>query len=264
LTSRVRISSPAPGSGAPSPTTPDGGRARLFLALSVALTIGLAYVPHGRTIGFPLVLLSTVAHEMGHAIAALLLGGSVNSVEIFLDGSGLASSRYQTGRFANAFVSAGGLVGPACAAALCFVFARRPLLAKITLGALGVMLALSIVFFVRNAFGIVYCALLAAMLLAVGLRVRASIAQLVLIFVAVQLALSVFTRADYLFTGSATVDGVTRPSDVGNMANALFLPYWFWGGICAAFSLAVLVGGLWLFFRAPGGRRAAAPSAVRG
>ena len=39
---------------------------------------------------------------------------------------------------------------------------------------------------------------------------------------------------------------------------ALALPYWFWGGLCAAFSGVVLLGGSWYFLR--GARQAAAAS----
>jgi hypothetical protein len=33
------------------------------------------------------------------------------------------------------------------------------------------------------------------------------------------------------------------------MSEALTLPYWFWGIVCAAFSALVLLGGLWLFIK---------------
>ena len=35
-----------------------------------------------------------------------------------------------------------------------------------------------------------------------------------------------------------------------DMAEALFLPYWFWGGLCGLFSIAVVVLGLWAFYSA--------------
>jgi hypothetical protein len=44
------------------------------------------------------------------------------------------------------------------------------------------------------------------------------------------------------------------------MADALVLPYWFWGIVCAAFSALVLLGGLWLYVRP----RRTAPSARAG
>ena len=42
---------------------------------------------------------------------------------------------------------------------------------------------------------------------------------------------------------------VSQSSDVANMAEALFLPYWFWGAVCGAISLAVLAFGLYLYLR---------------
>ena len=74
-------------------------------------------------------------------------------------------------------------------------------------------------------------------------------AQLALVFVAVQLALSVFSRADYLFTRVAGNPNGLFPSDVEHMARLLWLPYWFWGVLCGAFSLAVLGWGLRMYWR---------------
>ena len=31
------------------------------------------------------------------------------------------------------------------------------------------------------------------------------------------------------------------------MAEALWLPYWFWGGLCALLSVTALVSGCWVF-----------------
>ena len=146
-------------------------------------------------------------------------------------------------------MSAGGLVGPAIAAALCFAFARSARVARFTLLFLGVLLAVSVLLWVRNPFGLVYVSVLAVILVAIGWRARAEIAQLVLVFVAVQLSLSVYSRSDYLFTDVATVGGRQYPSDSASMAAALVLPYWFWGGVCAAFSAIVLLVGAWLFWR---------------
>ena len=39
------------------------------------------------------------------------------------------------------------------------------------------------------------------------------------------------------------------PSDVGQMANALFPPYWFWGGVCGLISVAVLLYALKAYWR---------------
>ena len=60
---------------------------QVFLG-SVVLTLLLAVVPFGEIVGYPLFLLSTLAHEMGHGLAALLTGGHFASLELYADGSG--------------------------------------------------------------------------------------------------------------------------------------------------------------------------------
>ncbi|HEX7966570.1 MAG TPA: M50 family metallopeptidase, partial [Stellaceae bacterium] len=90
---------------------------------------------------------------------------------------------------------------------------------------------------------------------------RPAHAQAVLVFLGVQLALSVYTGGGYLFTQYVTIQNDQyTPSDTQQMSQALFLPYWFWGMVCAAFSALVLLGGLWLYVR-PG---RTAPSARTG
>ena len=49
-------------------------RARLVLLASVVLTVLLYVVPYGRYVAYPLMLLSTLVHEMGHGVANLVVG----------------------------------------------------------------------------------------------------------------------------------------------------------------------------------------------
>ena len=214
------------------------------LIAAVVVTILLYVVPYGHLIGYPLVLVSTIAHEMGHGIAGIFVGGRFDSFVVFADASGSAHVAGYSGRFARAFVSAGGLCGPACAAALGFFAARSPRFARIAVLVLGGFLAFSLLWVVRNPFGWIAVGALAAALLGVGLRARPQTSQVALVFLAVQLALSVFSRGDYLFTDVARTAQGDFPSDVANMASALFLPYWLWGALCGAFSIAVLALGL--------------------
>lgn len=230
----------------PDPSTLRDREALAAKALIVAVvaTVLLYVVPYGRTIGYPLVLISTIAHEMGHGIAGVLVGGRFESFLVFSDASGTAHVLGYDGRFARAFVSAGGLCGPAVAAALGFFAARRAAWARIAVLVAGALLAVSLLWVVRNVFGWIAVGALSAALLGVGLRARAETAQVVLVFLAVQLSLSVFSRGDYLFVSVARTGEGTFPSDVANMASALFLPFWFWGALCGAFSIAVLALGL--------------------
>jgi Peptidase M50B-like len=215
-----------------------------ILVGAVALTVVLYLVPYGRFLAYPLVLLSTFAHEMGHGTAALLIGGEFTSLEMAADASGLAHLRFPAGRLARAFTCAGGLVGPACLAALFFLLARRPRSAHAGLVLFGAGSLLALLLVVRSVVGGLFVGGLGVVCLFLGVRASARVAQWMLAFMAVQLSLSVFSRGDYLFTESAG----SGPSDVAQMADALFLPYWFWGLACGAISCLVLAFGLRSFW----------------
>ena len=225
----------------PEPTFAGSDRAGLVLASTAVITAILYLVPGLRVLAWPLRLLSTVAHEMGHGVAAILVGGRFEALLMWSDGSGVATWTAHTGRLAYAAIAAGGLIGPALAAGLCLVTGRTAKGARITLVVLGGGLLIADLLLVRTVFGAAFVAILGLVLLASGLARTPWLAQSVLLFVAVQLALSVFSRADYLFTPVATTGRGTMPSDVARIAEALILPYWFWGGCCGLLSVAILV-----------------------
>lgn len=227
-----------------------GASPRSVLILSAVATLILYNVPFlGRILARPLVLLSTVAHEMGHGLTTLLLGGRFQRFAMWANGSGLAEVDLTGfGRIREGLSLAGGLVGPAVAAAICFYLGRSTQGARACLLGLGVLLLLVEILLVRNLFGFMFVGLLVAACF-LSVRLTPDRAQLAVIFVGVQLALSVFSRADYLFTRGAVNPTGTYPSDVMRMQQALFLPYWFWGALCGAFSVAVLVWGVALFWR---------------
>ena len=223
---------------------------RTVLLVSAAITLALYVVPFGDLIARPLVLLSTLAHEMGHGLTALLLGGSFTRLEMWPNGAGLAEMDIAGfGRLRQGLTAAGGLVGPAVAAAVCFTLGRTGRGAQACLVGLGLGLVAAEFLLVRNLFGFVFVGLLAAGCLFAGARLTPEKAQWVVVFAGVQLALSVFSRADYLFARQADNPTGTYPSDVMQMQEALFLPYWFWGFVCGAFAVGVLLYGLRICWR---------------
>jgi len=224
-------------------------RARLVLVVSIVVTAILYLVPYGWHVAYPLMLLSTLVHEMGHGVAALLVGGSFERFLMWPDGSGVAVWAGDTTGWRLGFVAAGGLLGPAVAAAAAFAAGRSLRGARNTLLVLAAILALALLLVVRNLFGFVFVAILALGLLVVARRASAEIAQLVLVFLAVQLALSVFSRGDYLFTPVAETSGGVMPSDVGQMESVLVLPFWFWGALCGGASVLVLAYGVRSYWR---------------
>lgn len=226
-------------------------RAKRALIISVIVTALLYVIPFGNFVAYPLMLLSTLVHELGHGLAALFTGGDFKQLVIFSDGSGVAAHTMpESSPVKAAIISAGGLVGPAIAAALAFVAGRRANWARGFAGAMALFLALVLALWVRNVFGIAFTGLVAIGLGWVASRKTAPTNQIVVLFLAIQLALSVFSRGDYLFTDTAMTGQGMMASDTAHMAEALGGTYWMWGLACGAFSIAVLLGGIALFWTA--------------
>lgn len=224
-------------------------RTRQILFACTILTLALFFIPFGRIIAYPLLLISTLAHEMGHGLAGLVMGADFLSFQMWSDGSGVANVQHQSSALSQAMIAAGGLVGPALLAATCFLTAKKQSVARIFLSLFGVGLIMAEFLYVRNTFAWVFVAILAGIALWLAQQPRAWLAQASLVFLGIQLALSVFSRSDYLFTETALTSQGVMPSDVAVIAQALALPYWFWGVLCGLFSAIILVIGLWSYVR---------------
>lgn len=226
-------------------------QARAALLWSIVATLALPRIPVLHTLWLPLLWLSTVAHELGHGLTALLVGGSFNRFVIRPDGSGTAfSSLPADANVLDALVSAGGLVGPAIVAATWFILARRPLGARVGLALFGGAFVAAAALVADPGFTQIYLGSVGGLALVAAALLSAGWAQGALVFLAVQMSLSVYTRSDYLFTEVAAPSGA--PSDVANMAHALGGPYWAWGLACGLFSALVLVLGLRWYIGASG------------
>ncbi|KAB2896963.1 MAG: hypothetical protein F9K40_13620 [Kofleriaceae bacterium] len=106
----------------------------------------------------------------------------------------------------------------------------------------------------RGSFGVAFVAIVAAACLGIAWKASDEVSRVSLLFLATQLALSVYSRGDYLFEDyvDGQMSGGERvASDTQSMADALGMTYWFWGLVCAAFSAAVLVFAVWLYVRPP-------------
>jgi hypothetical protein len=225
----------------PSSSAPAFPQARVMLLLGLGLTLVLYAVPKLYFLAYPFMMISTVAHEMGHGVTAILVGGSFERVEIWSDGSGVARWRgTDVGRLGYALVAAGGLVGPAIAAAIAFLAGRTARGARRCLITTTVLLFLAEILVVRGFFGFLFVGFLALVCALIDWKGSEEIIQIWVVFLELKLALSVYSRGDYLFTAVAKTGSGIMPSDAGVIAAALFLPYWFWGGLCGAFSVLVL------------------------
>ena len=219
------------------------------LLACIAGSLALRHIPGVQWVWWPLMLLSTLVHELGHGLAAVIVGGDFVSLQMYADGSGVAATAHSGSRSAGAIIAAGGLVGPASVACGLFLAARTERRARIAMGVLAGVLVAVTMLVVRNLFGVAFVLAFSGLLVAIVQFGSTWVARFGLVFLAVQLALSVFSRGDYLFTPVARTGAGNMPSDVAQIADAFLLPYWVWGGLCGLFSVAVLVLGIRLFLR---------------
>ncbi|WP_370327991.1 M50 family metallopeptidase [Euzebya sp.] len=236
--------------GVRTPAQVRAQQARGVLLASAVVTAALWLIPGGELVGYPLVLVSTFVHEMGHGLAALLVGGDFVQLQVFGDASGVALTATDGDAIDRAVVAGGGLVGPAVAAAIGFTLGRTARAARLALLIGGVLGLVASALWVRSLVGWLVALGLVGVSLAVALVPQDRWSQLWLVFLSVQLGLSVFSRGEYLFaSGAVTGAGVGR-SDSAAIADALWFPHWFWGGVCGLISVAALGYGAWLYLRA--------------
>jgi hypothetical protein len=210
-----------------------------FQLIATALLVFIVWqIPlFGSLILYPLTLLGTFVHEMGHGLAALILGQSFHSMVMNLDGSGMAQWSGSAGRLTVAAIAAAGLMGPSIIGALLLIFSRSSRSARMMLKGMSLFLVFSAIFWVRNAFGLAFVASFATFFWFVSKIPSDRTSAFVIHVVAITLCLSIFRDIDYMFLKQAIVSGAINDSDSQQIANALFLPYWFWGLLVAALSI---------------------------
>lgn len=232
-------------------------RGALLTALAISLVVSWV-VPFGRYLMYPFTLLGTWVHEMGHGLAALAVGGTFASLDVFANASGLAHTTNGPGA-RDAIVCAAGLLAAPLLGGAVLAFARGPRRARLVLFVLGAAMLVSLVLWVRSLAGWVSLPLVGLLVGGVARfgspRERMLLAQ----FLGLRLAADTLSGADYLFARTATIDGRELPSDISRVAAALGGSYIVWGLLVAAVSSALLGAGLWAAWR----RRAAAPLTSR-
>ncbi|MEL6460017.1 MAG: M50 family metallopeptidase [Cyanobacteria bacterium J06636_27] len=221
-----------------------------WLIGAAVATVVLWQVPYGHYILYPFSILATWFHEMGHGLAAILLGGDFLKLEIFANGSGRATYTYDSrlflGSIGRAIVAAAGLLGPPIAGAILILASRSFKTASLSLKILGGFLLFSVLIWVRSVFGIVAILFLGLIILGIGIKGNRWFQGFSIQFLGVQACVSTYNQLDYLFSPTAGPLGV---SDTGQIQQQLLLPYWFWGGLIAVASLVILVQSLRIAYK---------------
>jgi len=223
-------------------------RRRAWLLAGIALvSIALWQTRIGSLALYPFTLLSTWFHEMGHGLAAILTGSRFDHLVIFADGSGYASLMTGGGRIAGAITAASGPMGPAIAGSLMILASRTTHASRMALQVLGWALFVSTLVWVRSLAGWVVLPGTGMAIIALERFGTPAVHRLAVQVLGVQACISVWRSFDYLFSAGGYVGGQIARSDTSAIADALLLPYWFWG---ATISVAIVAMLWWSLRRA--------------
>lgn len=160
---------------------------QIGMMAAAAITLALWLIPGAHLLTLPLQYLNTHLHEMGHALAAVFTGGSVQDIIVRGDGSGV------THAYASHWVIIGsaGYLGASCMGAALIAFSRNEKSARYALLGVAAILAIEDILWLRgDAIGMVSGFAYLMLFLILGLALRGWAAILVAQFVGLQQCLA--------------------------------------------------------------------------
>ena len=230
-----------------------------LLLIATVITIALWFIPFADYLVYPIRLFVTFIHESSHALISFITGGSVASLTISADGSGVVYSA-PSGFLGQILTSSAGYLGTTAFGVLLLYFIRKAYSGNKVLMGLGLFVAAITLFFgilmpffnifslqvsfASQLFTILMGALLAAALFGLGKFASLKTANFAVAFLAVQCLLNAFLDLKTLFFINAPLVGSDMANDAQNMANATGIPGFFWVVIWIALSILMISIGL--------------------
>ncbi len=231
-----------------------------LLLLATLITVVVWFIPYADYLVYPVRLFVTFIHEGSHVLASLLTGGSVQSLTVASDGSGVVQS-LTSSSLSVLITSSAGYIGAIAYGSLLLFLIRRAYSARIILVATAGFIGLMTVLFglfapIWNVFsaGINYTGLLftvvtgvflTAALLAISKYASDWWANFTLAFLAVQCLLNAVSDLSTLFLiNSPLVGGSHIHSDAANMAQVTGIPSIVWVMIWIGVSILLISVGL--------------------
>jgi hypothetical protein len=205
---------------------------RLWIAAALCLAVSLT--PWGPLILYPFTLFTTWVHESGHAAAAVLLGGSVASITIQPDTSGLTRSLMPASTLAQAIVASAGYLTASVVGCFLLAASRVDRRAKGILWAIGALMLVTLVLWIRNLFGAIVVAGWAVLLFFLaGKRATRGVAGWAMTVLAIQVSLNAVFDIRTLFL-------VRGASDAATMQRLTGAPSWLWAAVWMGISVFLL------------------------
>ncbi|HMG32996.1 MAG TPA: M50 family metallopeptidase [Blastocatellia bacterium] len=185
-----------------------------LLLIASGITLLLWFVPYAGVLTYPVRLFVTFIHEAGHAIAALATSGTVNSIALDWNESGLT---YTRGGW-RLFISSAGYLSTIAYGASLLLLLRSARFARLAAAGTGVFVLLITVLFGGNLLVWLVGLLFGAGLVFLGVKGRIGVTHFLMSFLAVQCLLNAFYHLRALLYLSAFDPSI--PTDAGNMSEA--------------------------------------------
>jgi hypothetical protein len=220
----------------------------MTLLIAATLSVLLWFIPYAEFLTYPFRIFVTFIHEGGHAIAALLTGNSVASLNVALNASGETYTT-QGGLFSQFLISSAGYLGSMAFGALLLILIRKTIAARLVLlGCAIFVFTLTMIYglikpiFSMSAWSGIPFTLLAGTCIALGLFLiarfaSARVATFFVSFLAVQCVLNALFDLKTVFF--LAFDPAAQ-TDAFNMAQATGIPAIFWTIVWIALALGIL------------------------
>lgn len=210
----------------------------LFLTLAAILTRLIPFSEFFRNV-------DTLIHELFHAVTALLLSGEVMFIHLYADQSGLAYTSYSS-VWKGALISLAGYAGSSLFAVLLFgLHARKREKAGLILMAFVAVLALAL--FVRNGYGMAWCAGFAMLTVAILAYNRPWLSRIYYLLIAFICLVESVISSLILLAIAAQNPGAA--GDAANLSRFTDVPALFWAGFFVVFSLVCARLSIQIFYK---------------
>jgi len=214
----------------------DMGRLVLLLAM-----LGVGWYFWDSPVFWPLKLLVVMMHESGHALATLLVGGSVDRIHLAANESGECLSRLPPGVFRQIAVYSGGYLGSAIAGAGLLLATFRFQLRRWVLGAACVWLVVMGVMYAGDGFTLAFCVGTAMVLGLCAKWLPDGAVDFLNLFIAAFTALyAVFDLRDDLWNSA-----VRSRSDAALLSDITYIPAVVWAGVWTLLAVGLLAVATW-------------------
>ncbi|MFL5347245.1 MAG: M50 family metallopeptidase [Hyalangium sp.] len=216
--------------------TASGARLDMGRVLLLLVFLGVGWFFWDSPVLRPVKLLVVMMHESGHAIASLIVGGSVQSITLRSDESGACLSALPPGVVRQIIVFSAGYLGSAVMGAVLLLATFRFRLRRVVLGAACVWLAVMGVLYARDSFTLAFC---------VGTSVVLGLAAKFLpegVVEVVNLFLAAFTALYALFDFRSDLwdSRVRAGSDAALLAGHTWVPAIVWAGLWTLLGISLL------------------------